>query len=372
LTRLGPFIVAVLCVVAIALVSGTSGAQPRVLIVIDESSGAAGLPDRQGAVVQLRAELETAGFEVVVQRSGAADSARALDQAAHDADAFAAITVFDIAGGISGDVWVTDRVTGKTLLRRVEATDDEASRIVALRAVELLDASLVELDLPRPRAATTTETTAGSSDSSSEPVANEQSRASPDESAAAPVEGHVESLPDEPAEELSPWALAVGMAALGGPGGLRPSVAPAVIFGARFGKVLGGEVAFVGPVRGRLRADVGSATVDQELGMIRLRAEPWSSERRFSGFALAGIGVYRLGGVGWSSSPYAGATDRAWASGAAAGLGGRARLTRALALVVRADGFFVVPRPAVRFSEAPVARAPAPGLLGTFAGEVSF
>jgi hypothetical protein len=371
----GRLVVTVSLFAAIALSTGTSWGTLRVLLVADDHPGSPPAAPR-GTVAQLRAELETAGFEVLVRTSGATDSAHAMEAAARLANAFAAITVFDTDAGTSADVWVTDRVTGKTLLRRVDVTDEspEANRILAIRAVELLEASLVELDLPRPQPPSP-------SSPALPPPASEKETGTtaspvlepstpPRKPSSAPIEPTGESNGLPPASPS--FGLTLGMAALGGPGGLRANVAPIMTLSVRLSEVFSGEVGFVGPVRGSLESEIGSAEVDQELGTVRLRIDPAPIQQRLSAFAAVGLGIYRLGGSGTSSSPYAGAADSAWAAAVTGGVGGRVRVSRGFALALQLDGFFTAPRPAARFAESPVARAPAPGLLGALVGEVRF
>lgn len=132
----------VLLTLAILLVALQALAAPptRIALVREPGSGD-GFPRR------LRAELDSMGIQVVeVPAPDTAPSHESLEQAARDAGAFAAVRVAPRKGGV--EVWIADRVTGKTVLRELVArrgeTDDE---IVALRVVELLRASLLELDL---------------------------------------------------------------------------------------------------------------------------------------------------------------------------------------------------------------------------------
>jgi hypothetical protein len=70
-----------------------------------------------------------------------------MERAARDASAVAAIRVVPSRNGV--EVWVADRITGKTVLAEVVRTDPSTPGDAALRAVELLRASLLELSAPR-------------------------------------------------------------------------------------------------------------------------------------------------------------------------------------------------------------------------------
>ena len=57
-------------------------------------------------------------------------------------------TAFATASLSRAPPWVSDRLTGKALTRRVNVDPEKAPRLVALRVVELLRASLLELVSP--------------------------------------------------------------------------------------------------------------------------------------------------------------------------------------------------------------------------------
>jgi hypothetical protein len=106
--------------------------------------------DRFG--LRVIAELESLGLAAVQVEPGEAPASRvALEAAARKVEAIAAIRAVPAEGGV--EVWIADRVTGKTVLRAVsvagEAADPDAA--LALRAVELLRASLLETALPAAR-----------------------------------------------------------------------------------------------------------------------------------------------------------------------------------------------------------------------------
>ena len=105
--------------------------------------------DRFG--LRLVAELESLGFRAVILDPAAEPTSRAsLETAARSAGAIAAIHAVSSEHGV--EMWIADRVTGKTVLREVASTDDAPDRdaALALRAVELLRASLLEVALPAP------------------------------------------------------------------------------------------------------------------------------------------------------------------------------------------------------------------------------
>ena len=105
--------------------------------------------DRFG--LRVMAEIESLGFRAEQLDPAAAPASRAsLEASARAVGAIAAIRAVPSERGV--EVWITDRVTGKTVLR--EMVDDggtpDRDAALALRAVELLRASLLEVALPAP------------------------------------------------------------------------------------------------------------------------------------------------------------------------------------------------------------------------------
>ena len=114
------------------------------------------------ALVRLRGELVAAGFAAeVVETALGSDVRGSLEKLAPASDgaATALVAVIASADPTSAELWVIDRVTGKTVVRRVNAGATDPRRVaevLSVRAVELLRASFLELaspllpGLPRP------------------------------------------------------------------------------------------------------------------------------------------------------------------------------------------------------------------------------
>ncbi len=108
--------------------------------------------------VRMAGELGTAGFGVTIVAKAADEDPRAAIERASKTLAPAAVI------GVFGDplvgmeLWVTDRSSGRNLVRHLNATGESgarASEILAVRAAEQLSAGLVELNLlPKPVEAT--------------------------------------------------------------------------------------------------------------------------------------------------------------------------------------------------------------------------
>ncbi len=131
---------------ATALTAPAARAEPQspVLIVTEASDEAFGR--------RLEAELETLGIRAWIERPAADDTrptAATLARQARERRAMAALRLVPSEGRVQ--LWLTDRVTGKTTLREVSVPrGDDANEVLALRAVELLRASLLELRLVLP------------------------------------------------------------------------------------------------------------------------------------------------------------------------------------------------------------------------------
>lgn len=118
---------------------GVARAQ-QVLVVAEQESP---------ATRRCAAELDGLDLEPLFVAMVPPLDAGALSALARDRGAIAAIAVVGAAGRY--DIWVVDRVTGKALLREVVLEgDDPDGGELALRAVELLRASLLELEAPHP------------------------------------------------------------------------------------------------------------------------------------------------------------------------------------------------------------------------------
>jgi hypothetical protein len=101
---------------------------------------------------RVRAELEGLGLDVIVLKppDESSPSRAPLEQAARSVGAVAAVRLIASSEG-KVEVWVADRVTGKAVVRELDAPGSGASdAAVAIGSVELLRASLMELHSGEP------------------------------------------------------------------------------------------------------------------------------------------------------------------------------------------------------------------------------
>jgi hypothetical protein len=104
------------------------------------------------ATTLLGAVLVAAGFDTMeVDARTANDARRAIEQGGDGTRVFATLALRPVASSTEIDVWIADSMTQKTSVRRVAVMTrnrSAASREVALQAVDLLRASLLELESP--------------------------------------------------------------------------------------------------------------------------------------------------------------------------------------------------------------------------------
>ncbi|MGH7440126.1 MAG: hypothetical protein ACRENE_30920, partial [Polyangiaceae bacterium] len=274
----GPAIALLVLQAMLASTAAADGAPSRVALVRSAPA------DRilHEATTRVRAELLDAGFEVVDVDSAPGDARSEVEGAAPESACFATIAMNHVAGGAFADVWISDHVTGKTVVRRVGVgADTNATSVLAIRTLELLRASLLE-------------------------AAARVAPAEPPMTPASDVMRWVApALPEAPPSTvpaLRGTALGLGALTLGGLQGIGLAVGPAVAVSRGFGPLFA-RLAFAGPLLGPdLRTSTGSATVRQELGALEIG---WASVPSPIGVdAWIGVGGYDLHTDGSASAPY--------------------------------------------------------------------
>jgi hypothetical protein len=301
-----------------------------------------------GALVRVRGELSAEGFEVVVVTESIGPDVRgSLERSAPARDAVATVAV--VAGADLGttEVWVVDRVTGKTVVRRVSVQVDSprASEVLAVRAVELLRASFLELAI------------------------GEERRPPPGPATA--------TLPATPpvvrrwvAEELEPtrrwdWGFELGGVVVGSFEHLGPAFLPMVrveaAYRGRYVARLSGA-GFGPPAEVTLPSSAGRAEVSQQLALAE-GAIVFRAGRRFQPMLTLGAGALHFAADGIVTSQYTGRSNARWAFAASAGAGVRLHLHRRFELAIEASAIGAWPYPVVRFFDTDAARAGRPSLM---------
>jgi hypothetical protein len=125
-------------------------ANPPRIIVVDSLHDGPPNPGR----ARLTAELSAAGFEVLERpwREASAPTPEALSELTREEGAVAGVFLQTADEGRPAHIWIMDRMTGKLVIRELAPEDGQSSisaeaELMAVEAVELLRASLEELDL---------------------------------------------------------------------------------------------------------------------------------------------------------------------------------------------------------------------------------
>lgn len=322
-----------------------SGEPARVVLV---RPGAAD-PSITEALIRIRGELVADGFDVELLDAQSASAPRpTMDDAGQQAGSAALIGLFLAPDGQAAELWVVDPRTNETLVRRIDTRGEAREHIVevlAVRAVELLRASLVELLMSSRRSAA--------------------SAAAPPPSEASPQVSRPEERSRVDASRRSMWGVELGGGLLASPGG----IGPALLLVARL------RVAPPGPIEGRVSlaglgtaprvaGPQGSATVQQRLGLVELAVLPWPELRLRPRFSV-GLGALHVAVDGEASWPYRGGHSARWAFAADAGAGVELGIMRRIDVVVEAHALVAHPYPVVRFVETEAARGARPALLGS-------
>ena len=259
----------------------TNASEPATIVLVSNHADAAIIP-------LLRAELKNLGLNVlVVDRGDHELSPGELTEAARRNRAFAAFRVLVGQGRV--EVWLADRVTGKVLLREVLKTQTQQSETsesaVVARAVELLRASLLELDVDERPAGEVPQ-----------PAALPKSLQPPERSPAAPIERRHAGL-----------ALNTSFVLLGA--SLRTGPSPGL------GVALRWQIVPNFSLVGRVAAPLSGPEYSMPEGHTQLTprlataSAKWSSNSMGQGFRLgieSGIGVLWTRAVGVGAEGYAG------------------------------------------------------------------
>ena len=326
------------CALFLAPSAAHSVEAPAIVLSVSESD--------QKLEVRLRAELEGLGFRVVTLHDETPSARKPLEDSARRAGAMAAVRIAPSEAGV--EVWIVDRVTGKTVLREVVLEDrsaPHADATVALHTVELLRASLLELSLPD---APKGEVEAPKAAKSLLPHESSKPRE-------APPQAPPKSTPAIEARAPKRGFLGLGPALAVSPGGFGISVHAL----ARGGYVFSGATAVCGwallpTFTTRIESVEGSASTS--LGFIGagLEQHPKISER-LELTAGAGVGAAWLHAVGAANQPYNGEVASVFAALPFINLGLGIALSSALELRLDGLGGFALPEPVLTFAGREVA-----------------
>ena len=308
---------------------------PRVLLMRPPNAG----PEVNAALVRVQGELVADGFAVVsVEAAPGATSAMAMSQAEDQASA-TTVGLFLNADGSSAELWVVDTLTKKTVVRHVNTAGQARNALpeeLAVRTVELLRASLLELVVERRHAAAPS-TTQRASDWAMRPLVSPRPR----------------------------WGIETGAGMLWSPGQVDPAFLS--VGRGRFAVTPAWHLrlSFVGlGTRPRVRGTGGSASIAEWCGLAEVLFVPFSRFALHPLFSL-GAGTFHAAVNGEASAPYLGLHDSQWAFVADAGVGVALRLASRLELAVEGHAQWLAPEPVVRFVNEDGASLGRPGVAGS-------
>jgi hypothetical protein len=309
-----------------------------ILLVID--------PGAAGAANRVEAELVAAGFRVVVRSSKAEVDRAALLDDARAIDAIAAVRVHATASA-GAELWVVDRVTGKTVLRDVAADHARDDATLATKTTELLRASLLEARMPAFHPAEV-------------PVS-------------AAVDTLIES--EAPAPVAPPAAPPRGFVSVGGTVGAGGALGPLGFVDAelrvRLTRVLAVGAAFAIPVsQSTLDAPQGSSSQLVSHASLALDAAPFGFAPRLAPFAGITAGVLWFRATGTATAPYTSEVADVFSTLLGLRAGASLRLASALAVRAQIAGLAAFPQPSVTYAGKTIASLPDPLVEATLALEL--
>lgn len=343
-------------------------------------------PAATEAVVRLRGELTAAGFRVEVADAPAgADAQAALSGSAAAANVDAVVAIPRDPDRQTAQIRIVDRLTGKTVAGQVPppARGHRGAEVLAIRALELLRASLLEVELESPppgRPVSPPPSPASVSPGRlAEPPPVPTAPPPPDQAggtSARPLPPAAVSHPTATSRPrareagrvaapggTSVFAVEIGGVVLGSVQGVGPAVLPVVRAETRIGARWLGRLTLAGlGTRARVSSGDDAADVAHALALLEL-ALPFRARRRVQPFLSFGAGGAHLTAESLPRWPYPGKRDSSWAALVDVGAGLRVGLGERLQLAgeVHAQGAY--PYPVIRFDDTTLAEEGRPTLL---------
>ena len=339
-TRLRRLVVAGVALAVCAAAPAALGA--TVLLIRPSDPG--GIPSE--ALVRIHGELISAGFDVEVATAEAGAEVRAAF--ARGGGSVGPDAVVSLLGDGSPpviEVWVADRLRGRSVVNRtpLESEGERATEVLAIRAIELLRSSLLEVDMAASAAAP------------------------PPATKLLPPESVRIVSPSSESSEEARWGLEVGAGVTFSPDGVGPAVLPFL----RFDRVVAPWCVAQATVAGlgsgsHVVSGANTAEVAEQfaLGGATFRLRPYHGVR--PAFSLA-AGVLHTSIEGRAYWPYQERTGAQWSLLLDVGLGARLALGRRHELVLGAHAQLAEPYPVVSFLGTDVASSGRPSIFLTLA-----
>jgi|HubBroStandDraft_1064217.scaffolds.fasta_scaffold04557_2 hypothetical protein len=299
--------------------------------------------------VRIEGELRAAGFDVTIVARGPDEAPQAAIERASETHAPAAI-IGVFGGSLTGmELWVADRLTGRSVVRHLNASGESgtrASEILAIRAAEQLSASLIELDLaPKPA----------------------QVAPAPGVARDANAAKSGPALGGERPAERSRFRAELGIGTLFTFEGAGPTVTP--VGRLSWSALPAWEVRMTGAwlgSRSSITSPSGSASFSQDLLLVEGVFSP--SKPGVLGLrASLGVGTLHAGVEGRGSGSVQGLDSSIWVAAVDAGVGVGYRRATGMGFAFEGHAVFANPYPVVRLLDETQATIGRPTLFATAA-----
>jgi len=315
---------------------------PALVVIVTSDPAAA-------AAKRLPKDLQGLGLDVLVLKATPENSSgrESLEKSARSVGAIAAVRL--VPAGEGTEVWVADRITGKTVIRDlVGATPESGPDDVALVAIELLRASLMELHSP----------TVPPSDAELTPAVRELS---------FPV-------PSAPTKKPVPtFSLMVGPAVDLGLRSLGPALGSNWAMWARIGSGFGARAFVSLPiVPERTTVAEGDVTVSSSVMGLGLSYDYRRAENTFAPYIGLGIAAARVVTIGKAVPPLLSTSEAAWYGGGYWQLGAGVMITPGLRIYADGTALLLASAPGIKVGGRTVGRWGAPAGVASLGIEVSW
>jgi hypothetical protein len=301
------------------------------------------------AARRLSKDLQGLGLDVLVLKATPENSSgrESLEKSARSVGAIAAVRL--VPAGEGTEVWVADRITGKTVIRDlVGATAETGPDDVALGAIELLRASLMELHSP----------TVPPSDAELTPAVRDLAFPLP----AAPAKKQVPTL-----------SLMVGPSVDLGVRSIGPALGSNWALWARIGSGFGTRAFVSLPIVPEQETVAeGEVTISSSVIGLGLSYDYRRAENAFAPYIGLGVAAARVVTIGNATPPLLSTSESAWYGGGYWQIGAGVAMTQGLRLYADGTALLLASAPGIRVGGRTVGRWGAPAVVASLGFEVSW
>ncbi len=299
-------------------------------------------PAMAEAIVRVRGELISEGFQVeVMEGVQGTESRGGLEQLAEAHKADAVVAVLGDEAPDSVEVWVVDKVTEKTVVRRIpfKPQSDHAPKTFAIHTLELLRASFLEIDL--------------------------RLGGRPGEAKSVPPEIARFVDNEKPSSRGGRFGVEVGGAAVIGFSDVGPAILPVMRLGWAIRPALVAQATMAGyGSHLSVQNDIGSAQVAEEFAVLGARYRFLLGRRLRPTLSLSAGALHtRVEAQAQANSAYQGGGAALWSFLLDGGAGMGGALAEQFEITLAAHVQIANPYPAIRFAKSVVATSTRPSLL---------